>query len=110
MGKMGNRGTSVFQKTSGKGAPAKKAGSGPGRPRAAEPARPTTVMLRPSQLTFLDGLALKIRTSSGAAIRRAELLRALVDALQSSSIDLTAASSESELVELLSGHLLPAAK
>ena len=110
MGKMGSRGASVFQKTSGKGTPAKKAGNSPGRPRAAEPARPTTVMLKPSQVTFLDGLALKIRASSGAAIRRAELLRALVDALQSSSVDLTAAGSESELVELLSGHLLPAAK
>jgi hypothetical protein len=46
---------------------------------------------------FLDRLAANIRAESGAAISRAQLIRSLVDAVADADIDLTAATSESDL-------------
>ncbi len=76
--------------------------SGPGRPPAHdEPWTKVTVVLFNRQIVFLDRLASDIRAETGAAIKRAELIRALVDALAESDIDLTTASSEGGLKDML---------
>ena len=64
-----------------------------------------TVVLLNRQIVYLDLVAADIRATNGAAIKRAEILRALVDALAGSDIDLTAATSETELRKILSSTL-----
>ena len=71
---------------------------GPGRPPIHdEDWTKVTVVLFNRQIVFLDRMAANIRASSGAAISRAQLIRALVDAVAEADIDLTAARSEAEL-------------
>ena len=41
------------------------------------------------QIVFLDRLAANIRAQSGAAISRAQLIRALLDAVADADVDLT---------------------
>jgi hypothetical protein len=55
------------------------------------------VVLFNRQIVFLDRLAANIRAESGAAISRAQLIRALVDAVSEADIDLTASTSEADL-------------
>jgi hypothetical protein len=50
-----------------------------GRPRTAEPYQKVTICLYNRQILFLDRVALEIRTKTGKPIRRAELVRALVE-------------------------------
>ena len=70
----------------------------PGRPPVHEEAwTKATVVLFNRQIVFLDRLAANIRAHSGAAISRAQLIRALVDAVADADIDLTAAMSEADL-------------
>jgi hypothetical protein len=70
----------------------------PGRPPIHEEAwTKVTVVLFDRQIVFLDRLAANIRAQSGAAISRAQLIRALVDATSDADIDLTAAMSEADL-------------
>lgn len=64
-----------------------------------------TVVLFNRQIVFLDRLAANIRANSGAAISRAQLIRSLVDALSEADIDLTAATSESDLKASLLARL-----
>ncbi len=70
-----------------------------GRPRKAEgePWRKVTVVLKDRQILFLDRLALDIRATTGAAVARAEIIRALIDAVEAAEIDLTDATSEDEV-------------
>ena len=71
---------------------------GPGRPPMHdEEWTKVTVVLFNRQIVFLDRLASNIRAQSGAAISRAQLIRALVDAAGDADIDLTAARSERDL-------------
>jgi hypothetical protein len=71
---------------------------GPGRPPMHDEAwTKVTVVLFNRQIVFLDRLASNIRAQSGAAISRAQLIRALVDAAGDADIDLTAARSEQDL-------------
>jgi hypothetical protein len=56
-----------------------------------------TVVLFDRQIAFLDRLAANIRAQSGAAISRAQLIRALVDATGDADIDLTSSRSEADL-------------
>jgi hypothetical protein len=71
---------------------------GPGRPPVHDEAwTKVTVVLFNRQIVFLDRLAATIRSQSGAAISRAQLIRALVDAVADADIDLTASRSEAEL-------------
>jgi len=56
-----------------------------------------TVVLLDHQILFLDRLASDIRAGGGAAITRAHILRALVDALAWSDVDLTTCRSETEI-------------
>ena len=70
----------------------------PGRPPIHDEAwTKVTVVLFNRQIVFLDRLAANIRAQSGAAISRAQLIRALVDATSEADIDLTTAMSEADL-------------
>jgi hypothetical protein len=70
----------------------------PGRPPVHDEAwTKVTVVLFNRQIAFLDRLASTIRAQSGAAISRAQLIRALVDAAADADIDLTASRSEADL-------------
>jgi hypothetical protein len=70
----------------------------PGRPPVHDEAwTKVTVVLFNRQIVFLDRLAANIRAQSGAAISRAQLIRALVDAISDGDVDLTAARSEADL-------------
>ena len=79
----------------------RRAGTGnrrPGRPPVHDEAwTKVTVVLFNRQIVFLDRLAANIRAQSGAAISRAQLIRALVDAVSDGDVDLTAARSEADL-------------
>ena len=71
---------------------------GPGRPPVHDEAwTKVTVVLFDRQIVFLDKIAANIRAQSGAAISRAQLIRALVDAAGDADIDLTASRSEADL-------------
>jgi hypothetical protein len=70
----------------------------PGRPPVHDEAwTKVTVVLFNRQIVFLDRLAANIRAQSGAAISRAQLIRAVVDAIADADIDLTTATSEADL-------------
>jgi hypothetical protein len=78
---------------------------GPGRPPIHdEQWTKVTVVLFDRQIAFLDQVAASIRAKTGAAISRAQLIRALVDAVGEANIDLTAARSEAEMKVALLGH------
>ncbi|HEX9368446.1 MAG TPA: hypothetical protein VF921_17575 [Vicinamibacterales bacterium] len=73
-------------------------GRRPGRPPVHDEAwTKVTVVLFNRQIVFLDRLAANIRAQSGAAISRAQLIRALLDAVADADVDLTAATSEADL-------------
>ena len=73
-------------------------GRRPGRPPVHEEAwTKVTVVLFNRQIVFLDRLAANIRAQSGAAISRAQLIRALLDAVADADIDLTSSTSEADL-------------
>jgi hypothetical protein len=73
-------------------------GRGPGRPPIHEEAwTKVTVVLFNRQIVFLDRLSANIRARNGAAISRAQLFRALLDAVADADIDLTSATSERDL-------------
>ena len=82
-------------------APTRRAAAGrrkPGRPPVHEEAwTKVTVVLFNRQIVFLDRLAANIRAQSGAAISRAQLIRALLDAVADADVDLTTATSEMDL-------------
>jgi hypothetical protein len=82
-------------------APTRKTAAGrrkPGRPPVHDEAwTKVTVVLFNRQIVFLDRLAANIRAQSGAAISRAQLIRALLDAVADADVDLTTATSETDL-------------
>jgi len=49
------------------------------------------------QIVHLDRLATDIRGTSGKVLNRAEIIRALIDGLLDSGMDITATASEAEL-------------
>lgn len=70
----------------------------PGRPPIHEEAwTKVTVVLFNRQIVFLDRLAANIRAQSGAAISRAQLIRAVLDAVTDADVDLTSSMSEADL-------------
>ncbi|HTM24073.1 MAG TPA: hypothetical protein VL225_02705 [Vicinamibacterales bacterium] len=81
-------------------------GRRPGRPPIHDEAwTKVTVVLFNRQIVFLDRLAANIRARSGAAISRAQLIRALLDAVTDANIDLTSATSEADLKSSLLARL-----
>lgn len=70
----------------------------PGRPPVHDEAwTKVTVVLFNRQIVFLDRVAANIRAKSGAAISRAQLIRAVLDAISDADVDLTTATSEADL-------------
>src|SRR6266511_4090929 len=81
-------------------------GRRPGRPPVHDEAwTKVTVVLFNRQIVFLDRLAANIRAQSGAAISRAQLIRALLDAVTDADIDLTSSMSEADLKATLLARL-----
>ena len=64
-----------------------------------------TVVLLDREIVFLDRLVADIRGATGTAITRANVIRALVDALAATDVDLTTCRSESELCAVLTKRL-----
>lgn len=70
----------------------------PGRPPVhTEDWSKVTVVLLNRQIVFLDRLASDARAATGAVLKRAEIIRALVDNLAQSGLDLSSVHSEAEL-------------
>lgn len=64
-----------------------------------------TVIIPPDQVAFLDRLCLDIRTKTRSKIRRTEIIRALVAALQASGLDLTTSASEADMIHAIAKRL-----
>ena len=75
------------------------------RPSHTEHWTKVTVVLFDRQIVFLDRLGADIRAASGVAISRAHVIRALIDALSESDLDLTGTRSESDLKAVLTTRL-----
>jgi hypothetical protein len=75
------------------------------RPSHTEQWTKVTVVLFDRQIVFLDRLGADIRASSGVAISRAHVIRALIDALTESDLDLTGTRSEADLKAILTARL-----
>ena len=75
------------------------------RPSHTEHWTKVTVVLFDRQIVFLDRLGADIRASSGVAISRAHVIRALIDALSESDLDLTGTRSENDLKAVLTARL-----
>jgi hypothetical protein len=86
----------IFAPTQPGGRP--QQGRRPGRPPIHDEAwTKVTVVLFNRQIVFLDRMAANIRAQSGAAISRAQLIRALLDAVAEADLDLTSSTSEADL-------------
>lgn len=75
------------------------------RPSHAETWTKVTVVLMDREIVFLDRLVADIRAANGVPLSRAHLIRALIDALAESDLDLTATRSERELVAIFAERL-----
>jgi hypothetical protein len=75
------------------------------RPSHTEHWTKVTVVLFDRQIVFLDRLGADIRAASGVAISRAHVIRALIDALSESDLDLTGTRSENDLKAALTARL-----
>ncbi|MGH9443112.1 MAG: hypothetical protein ACRD16_12650 [Thermoanaerobaculia bacterium] len=66
-----------------------------------------TMVLYDRQIIFLDRLITDIRASTGAIVKRTDIVRALIDGLIESNIDLTSVKDESDLKRLIGrlGHV-----
>jgi hypothetical protein len=103
-GKTGKTTQDIFAPTRPAGRP--QQGRRPGRPPVHDEAwTKVTVVLFNRQIVFLDRLAANIRAQSGAAISRAQLIRALLDAVADADIDLTPSTSEADLKATLLARL-----
>ena len=79
---------------------------GPGRPVAHQESwKKVTTVLFNRQIVFLDRLGADIREQSGKSMSRAEIIRALIDALEGSGLDITGVRSEDELKNLILSRL-----
>ena len=77
-----------------------------GRPRTHREAwTKVSVVMFERQVLELDRLTTTIRSKSGAHLTRAEVIRALLDALNESRIDVTAALSGAQLKRLIAQKL-----
>ena len=83
-------------------ATAKRRGRRPSHP---ERWTKVTVVLMDRQIVYVDRLVADIRAANGASISRAHLIRALIDALASSDLDLTGSRSEIDLTTTLAARL-----
>lgn len=76
--------------------------AGRGRPPLhQEPVSKITTVLLNRHVVYLDGISNEIRQGSGAVVKRSEILRALVEALEAAQPDLDQVRSQADLTELL---------
>ena len=76
----------------------KRAKPGPGRPPVHnETWSKVSVVLFDRQILHLDRLGTDFRGKNGKVLNRAEIIRALIDGLIDSGMDVTAAGSEADL-------------
>jgi hypothetical protein len=68
-----------------------------------------TMVLYDRQIIFLDRLITDIRASTGAIVKRTDIVRALIDGLIESNVDLTSVKDEADLKRLLRGLGQPSA-
>lgn len=79
---------------------------GPGRPPVHhEDYTKISVVLMNRQIIALDELAVSMRKQTGVVLRRAEIIRALADALIDSDIDISGATEEADLRMILTAAL-----
>jgi DNA-binding response OmpR family regulator len=71
------------------------------RPSHSERWTKATVVMMDREIVFLDRLVSEIRDAGGIAISRAHLIRALIDALAESDLDLTGSGSERDLRRMI---------
>src|SRR4026208_986452 len=72
--------------------------AGPGRPPDHnENWSKVSVVLSARQIHHLDRLSIEIRGKSGKVLNRAEIIRALIDGLIDSGMDITGSASEADL-------------
>ncbi len=84
---------------------AKKARS-PGRPVVhVDEWTKVTVVLFNRQLVWLDRLSADIRAQTGAAVSRTEILRAMVDAVTDSGLNLSSDSNELAIKNTIKGKI-----
>lgn len=116
---LGKKGTSIFGPAQEEPAPKpkqerpaqhekseEKQTSGRGRPTLHEENwSKVTVVLLDRQILFLDQLALEIRKKTGSVVKRAEIIRALVDSLETSNLDIDQCGSEKELKQYFTEQL-----
>ena len=77
-----------------------------GRPRThQEDWSKINVVLFDRQVWFLDQMSVSIRRTSGAAVNRTQIVRALIDALKNSRVDVSAVQSEADLIGALTRQL-----
>jgi hypothetical protein len=100
--RLGKTGNDIFVPRVDGGEPPKKRGR---RPSHTEHWTKVTVVLFDRQIVFLDRLGADIRAASGVAISRAHVIRALIDALSESDLDLTGTRSEADLKAILTARL-----
>lgn len=60
-----------------------------------------TIVLMNRQIVYLDRLSADIRARTGAVVKRTEIIRALIDSLSESAVDLTTVRTEADLRRLL---------
>src|SRR6186997_1339325 len=99
--RIGKTGQDIFPRVEGSDAPRKRGR----RPSHTEHWTKVTVVLFDRQIVFLDRLGADIRAASGVAISRAHVIRALIDALSESDLDLTGTRSEADLKAILAARL-----
>jgi len=100
--RIGKTGEEIFVPHHEANAEPKKRGR---RPSHTEHWTKVTVVLFDRQIVFLDRLGADIRAASGVAISRAHVIRALIDALSESDLDLTGMRSEADLKAILTARL-----
>lgn len=101
--RLGTRGDEIFVSADANGGDRpKKRGR---RPSHTEHWTKVTVVLFDRQIVYLDRLGADIRATSGVAISRAHVIRALIDALTESDLDLTGTRSEADLRAILTARL-----
>ena len=102
--RLGKSGDEIFSASAADASttPAKRRGR---RPSHTEHWTKVTVVLFDRQIVFLDRLSADIRSASGVAISRAHVIRALIDALSESDLDLTGTRSEADLKAILTARL-----
>ena len=81
--------------------PDKPQKAGRGRPKIHDEAFKTMVTLREEQALWLDRLALDVRANTKSIIDRGIIIRALIDSIMESGVDLSHATSEDDVKEAL---------